>query len=157
MWLGDVTLPPPLSRPHLHPPPSYSPSHVHTHIAVTIATATMDDDSVLDYARELVQGLLKSCLDKFRGDVSWPKGGQFSPEVAQVCIEELVQVSARESSSRHHLSSCSSRAGEWTGAGGTALITWDCAMDCTASACCGASLAAGTPCLELLQPSTSSS
>lgn len=56
------------------------------------------DDSVLDYARELVQGLLKSCLDKFRGDVSWPKGGQFSPEAAQDCIEELVQVSGRESS-----------------------------------------------------------
>lgn len=52
----------------------------------------MDDDQVREYAHGLVQVLLKGCMDRFGGDLSWPKSGQFSPEAAQDCIEQLVNV-----------------------------------------------------------------
>ena len=59
----------------------------------------MDEDSVREYAQQLVQELLKSCLDRVAGDPSWPNGAHFSPEAAQDCIEQLVQVSETHRSS----------------------------------------------------------
>ena len=80
--------------------------------------ATDPDALVVEFARELVNRVIKSSLGQVRGPVAWPSSNEFTIEGGRLAIEQLVavRVAMLQLLMLYHL--C--RAGELVVAGGTA-------------------------------------